>query len=470
MDSAFVQKAIEEIRQVADTRGIGAGEKVARRYVAESPDNPLLLAEWAELLLWTGETAESLKVASRAVALDRYCAPAHAALATHAAFSGNAEEAMRQYLHAFNLAPFAPETLLAGTNAYTVAGDAEEALVCARDFAAFLPDSTRAWSALHYALRAVGFHGEAEGQLENASDAIRHSGQFSIALARNYLMKSDALSAETAAREAVERSPESNGAWSTLSMALEFQGRYSEAVDAAAQALEINSHDTVALRIIQRVARDQGDVVRSAEFGQKAAQSAPFVSGDSEFYAVQDLIEEGEYEAALVGAFELEKTVSEVHTASLRGTILFLLQELGRWEELEQRLNRLGPLEEFDADCHAAAAALAQHRGDGDAALQILRIGLERFAESSLLRSQFLVTLGVNARAEELAAAAAEVLTLHIGNPSAYSELVDGLYEAGQVEAALELLRRGLDTFPDDGVLGLLAMSLMLDMGDFRAA
>ena len=71
---------------------------------------------------------------------------------------------------------------------------------------------------------------------------------------------------------------------------------------------------------------------------------------------------------------------------------------------------------------------------------------------------------------KELEAAAAEVLTLHIGNPSAYSELVDGLYEAGQVEAALELLRRGLDTFPDDGVLGLLAMSLMLDMGDFRAA
>jgi tetratricopeptide (TPR) repeat protein len=253
-------------------------------------------------------------------------------------------------------------------------------------------------------------------------------------------------------------------------MACEFQGNVSEAVDSAARALEINCHDTVALRIVQRIAREQGDLTMAAKASAMAEEATPFIKGETTFYSVLELVEKGEYDSALEVALDLEKTISTVHEKSLRGVILMLLRELERWTELEHKLNQVAAFAEFDPDCHAAAASLAAHRGDLQGAIESLQIGLQRYPESTQLRAQYLMDLGRAMKTEELELATADVLALHIGNPGAYSELIDGLYEAGQLEAALELLHKGLEAFPEDDVLGLLALSLMMDSGDFKAA
>lgn len=146
-------------------------------------------------------------------------------------------------------------------------------------------------------------------------------------------------------------------------------------------------------------------------------------------------------------------------------------QEAARWA---QRISEIAP--DFAPGWELLAAA-GQKSGDLESAVLACRQGLARSPNDARLHYSLAQLLRQRCDFEAAAEAYARARTCGMEQPELYRNHVDALVDAGQVEGALEVARRGVQRFPQHPLLQRIAARLHAEAGalgdpleDLRAA
>jgi uncharacterized protein (TIGR02466 family) len=129
-------------------------------------------------------------------------------------------------------------------------------------------------------------------------------------------------------------------------------------------------------------------------------------------------------------------------------------QEAARWA---QRISEIAP--DFAPGWELLAAA-AQKSGDLESAVLACRQGLARSPNAARLHYSLAQLLRQRCDFEAAAEAYARARTCGMEQPELYRNHADTLVDAGQVEGALEVARRGAQRFPQHPLLQRIAASL----------
>ena len=459
MPASTPSQAVQRIRETTDSLGTGAGLRQAIAEAAAFPSDPTVQTAYAELLLWSGRQEEGTALLETLLERHLDCGQVLGLWATWLAIQGEGQKALQIAEQAIAIAPRSREAREGMQNALTVMGDAIESLQIAQDIYADEPDSPSAWSGLFYGYLCAGMDDEADRHFKKASKKVANSASFHVAKARMALKAFDMKGAEKHARRATEAAPESDAAWSTLATALEFQGKQPQAEEAARRALAINPKEATALRTLSKVAEDADD----ANNARAEADSAmPFLNGDNLYFEVLDLIAEDELPRALEKAREIEPEVTAVNAANLRGTILFLLQELEQWDELEARLTQLKQTEEYDADCCIAAAALVRRSEGPKEAAWILEAGCAKWPSNPNLPAELLKAFVEANERDAYAQKFKQILSTPFPSPAHCSAVVAALLDLNLNHDATAALGLGLERFPESEDLQGLYFAISL--------
>ncbi len=246
-------------------------------------------------------------------------------------------------------------------------------------------DPVRNQAMAQAALGLADLHeGKAEAAEQSLKASLAQNPDFAPAralLALAYLARNDLPDAETAAREAVRRQPNSAQTAGTLAMMLFFAGKTGEAA-AARQAVRLNPLSPFALLTEGRslLARQQSDAARAAY--EKAAALAPNLwIAHQELglvYLRLDMPKKSEEEYHI--ALRLNPASADAHTG-----LGLSLSHQGQSAEAEAEHRQAIALDPNNATAHYNLATLLVEQGRLDAARQELEQGVQAAPERGIL-------------------------------------------------------------------------------------
>jgi tetratricopeptide (TPR) repeat protein len=467
MESKQAQEAVKQIRRAYDYVGVGAALKLVKQAAEQFPAEPTVLTSLADCLLWTGNEAQALELLGQIVQEQPNCGQAHGLLATYWAIQGDAEQSEHHASLAMQWAPQSREAREGMLNCLTIQEDQDAAFAIAEMIFWDEPNSPTAWAAYFYGVFSTHGLAEAEELLASAPAAVKGTGVFLVASARVALMSLDLQSGAKLARAATEASPESDGAWATLAMALDSLGDVHGAMEAAERALAINPKETTALRTLSKLMEAQGHFGDAVDARVRADAALPYMADDSRYFEVLELIQDDELEKALALAIEIEPKVTVANRANLQATLFMLLHELEMWDELESRIDKAKQAGESNADLALYNAELILHKQGPETALAHFRSASSTWQNSPQLAGRYLSVLGEVGPVEEFERELSVLMDRVPPSPAHCSALVEALLGMGRLKAAVAVLASGTEHFPQSEELqelsAILAIASMLE-------
>lgn len=460
---------IQTIRNVILTKGFAVAHRELDQLMQDHPDEPDLYALKVLTTYWRGDHAEANQMVAPGLKQGRN-AGMLAVASELAHLEGENQAAYDFILQAAKIDPDHYLVLRQQIQLKLVEGETEAAIGLSRRHLDVYPEDTDAYSWLILARQMAGDLEAQDLLVEQAPSWFKESAKFHYRLGMLEVQRRNLNVAEQELRLAVASSPEVGSYWSGLGMVLSFLSQFDEAERACQFALEINSTEELAFKTMARIYEQRGDVVKSAEFKEKATNALPALKYQNQCNESLRLIRLGKVRKGLGLLDRLIATAPKSQTFYPRITVVGALADIKEWEEARKRhdeaLRDLGSHAQLKV---SEFRILVQENRTAEARRLLNELMSSDHSPPEILPSAiaFLVKQGEQNLADQLIERTLRDLP---GTPAILCIIIVMLNELGRPAQATELHDKASRRYPEDTLLRRIAVSLALLDDDLARA
>ena len=242
-------------------------------------------------------------------------------------------------------------------------GQMKEAETNAQLLVSLFPEDPTAYYLLTSILQQSTSTDEHERLLDTSPEWFQTTPYYHYGRAVLAITRRQVLVAERHFQIAVDMLPGSDDAWAYLARCQIGNGNATEAERSAQIALELNSENTVALTVMQKICSDKGDRRAASEYEKRRTSADPSSSGFVEIGKANDLVRNGKLGAALQVLERLSKSDQRYVATTARAVSLTYLMQNNRWGPARKKIEEIESRGESKPIVQMSLAEILFHEG-----------------------------------------------------------------------------------------------------------
>jgi len=434
----------------------------------QHPDDDDLHAIRALILLWTGDLEGARTYVRRRLRIRKSAAVA-AVAAEIAWFLNRTDHALRicrnaEHLDSCHFLVLRVKAALASSE-----GDDETAAAIWQRSLDLYPENPNAYSALVQAAGMLDLEIQ-DRMLAGAPAWFIGSAQYYARRGIVALQRASLDKAIEDFRQEVALCPTNSSSWAHLANALRAAGKFDEAGSAATIALDLNSRNPVAMRVMAGIARQKGNTREANEWVRRAAKAAPVFNVVTHLMSGNEMLRKGDKAGAIREYRKATQNSRPIVEKIARISLIKLLVLEKQHSEARDELLLAREMSGADPRLDVLECSILVAEGKEFLAGPLI----EKLLYSNPTPPEvYSLAIQYYASAEnwaQLDMIFDTVLSQLPGFPASIGASVSALWKVGRKEQARELLQAALRRYPADRSLRLIDARFISEGGDKRSA